>query len=159
MAIHINIDIKRPRSEVFEYISDVGRAPAWHHAIQEVEKLTGGDNRTGATYRVTRDLPGGRVENRVSVTEYEPERVFTIESQPGRRPFAYRFRLEPTAKGTRLAFDASRGGLDLERSPALPTALASALFQRRMAESLRRPSARARARLRRSAAPHAARIT
>jgi len=138
MAVHLNIDIKRPSDEVFDYISDVGRAPAWHHAIQEVEKLTGGDNRTGATYRITRQLPGGRVENRVSVTEFEPARVFTIESQPGPRPFAYRFRLEPTRRGTRLALDASRDGLDLERPPTMPPALASALFQRRMAESLRR---------------------
>lgn len=138
MAVHLNIDIKRSSEEVFAYISDVGRAPTWHHAIQQVEKLTGGDNRTGATYRVTRQLPGGRVENRVSVTEFEPARVFTIESQPGPRPFAYRFRLQRTKRGTRLALDASRDGLDLERPPAVPPALASALFQRRMAESLRR---------------------
>jgi len=138
MAIHLNIDIKRPSDEVFAFITDVGRAPSWHHAIREVEKLTGGDNRTGATYRVTRELAGGRVENRVSVTEFEPERVFTIESQPGPSPFAYRFRLAPTRTGTRLALDASRDGLALERPPAVPPALASALFQRRMAESLRR---------------------
>jgi len=138
MAIHLSVTIRRPSDEVFAYISDLGRLARWHHAIESVEKVTGGDNRTGATYRVTRSLPGGRYENRVSVTEFDPETRFTIESQPGPKPFAYRFRLAPTSRGTRVDVDASRDGVDLERAPSVPPALASALFQRRMAESLRR---------------------
>ena len=54
-------DWATPDDDVFAFITDVGRAPSWHHAIREVEKLTGGDNRTGATYRVTRELAGGRI--------------------------------------------------------------------------------------------------
>ncbi len=138
MAVHLSIEIRRPCDEVFDYVSDLCRTPKWHHAIESVEKVTDGDNRTGATYRVTRSLPAGPVENRVSVTEFEPEKRFTIESQPGPAPFAYRFRLLATEHGTRLDVDASRGGLDLDRAPAVPPPLASALFQRRLAESLRR---------------------
>ena len=138
MAIHLTVNIRRPSGEVFDYISDLGRLSTWHHAIESVEKLTGGDNRTGATYRVKRTLPTGHIENRVSVTEFEPAKRFTIESQPGPKPFAYRFRLASTPQGTRVDVDASRDGLDLDRAPTVPPALASALFQRRMAESLRR---------------------
>ncbi len=138
MAIHLSIEIRRPSRVVFAYISDPARLPQWHHAIDSVEKITGGDNRTGATYRVARTLPAGHVENRVSVTEFDPERRFTIESQPGPSPFAYRFRLAPTQQGTRVDVDASRDGVELDRPPTIPPALASALFQRRMADSLRR---------------------
>lgn len=138
MAIHLRIEIHRPSQEVFAYISDPARLPRWHHAIESVEKVTGGDNRTGATYRVERSLPAGHVENRVSVTEFDPERRFTIESQPGPNPFAYRFRLAPTRQGTRVDVDASRDGVDLDRPRGVPPVLASALFQRRMADSLRR---------------------
>jgi len=138
MAIHLTVIIRRPSDEVFDYISDLERLSTWHHAIDSVEKVTGGDNRTGATYRMKRTLPTGHVENRVSVTEFVPSKRFTIESQPGPMPFAYRFRLAPTPQGTRVDVDASRDGLDLDRTPTMPPALASALFQRRMAESLRR---------------------
>jgi uncharacterized membrane protein len=138
MAVHLTVIIRRPSDEVFDYISDLERLSTWHHAIDSVEKITGGDNRTGATYRMKRTLPAGHVENRVSVTEFDPAKRFTIESQPGPKPFAYRFRLAPAPQGTRVDVDASRDGLDLDRAPAVPPALASALFQRRMAESLRR---------------------
>lgn len=91
-TFHIETTIDRPRGDVFAVIADPTAMPDWYEAVQEVTMTSTGPTTTGATYVVTRSLPGGKVDNTVEITEYEANRRVTLEP---RRPHAVPVPLHP----------------------------------------------------------------
>ena len=79
--------------------------PLVRPAIERVEITAGVATGAGTRFEIVRSLPGGRAINEVKITEYEPSRRITMESQEGPTPFRYRYTLEPSADGTRLRLD------------------------------------------------------
>ena len=136
-SFKLDIQIDRDAGTVFGVLSDVRVMPLWYEAVKEVVPLTPVQTGLGARYAIKRTLPGGPVENEVAVTEYEQDRVFTIESMHGPTPFRYRYALEPAAQQTRLVLDGRITGEGLPGPLAHIDALATQLFKRGMAENLR----------------------
>lgn len=129
--------VERPVGEVFAFLADSENTPHWYEAVVHAEKLTAGPVRRGTVYRLVRKLPQGRVENRVEVSELEPDRRVTLRSLEGPTPFTYRTTLEPHAGGTRLTLEGTISGRGLAGPAALLAPLASRFFERGMAENLR----------------------
>lgn len=134
----IAIDIARDTHEVFAYVSDVTTMPLWYEAVQDVRSLSSAATRVDARYEITRDLPGGRFQTEIVVSEYETDRVFTVESLSGPTPFRYRYRFEPDGGATRLHLDGEITGAGLPGPIARIDTLATQAFKRGMRDNLQR---------------------
>jgi uncharacterized protein YndB with AHSA1/START domain len=108
-----SVRIERPAEEVFDYVSDPTMYPRWNSAVQSVRETSPGADGLGATYRMERDLPGGRAENDLEVVEVNPPSLFVIRTTSGPTPFTYRYVLadEQGATLLELAAEVELGGL------------------------------------------------
>lgn len=131
------ITIDRPVDAVFAFLADSANMPRWYEAVQRVDTLTPGPLRAGTLHRMARRLPHGTVENVVEASEVVPHERLTLRSVAGPTPFQYRYSLEPTRNGTRLALEGAITGQGLEGPAGLLAPLAPTLFKRGMAENLR----------------------
>jgi carbon monoxide dehydrogenase subunit G len=90
------VEIGRPREEVFAYLSDPVNMPEWQSGVSEVRKA---DERH---FREVRHVLGREVPSEVEVTVLDPPRRFDLAVRSG--PFAVdvSHTLETAAGGTRL---------------------------------------------------------
>lgn len=79
MSVHIN----RPVAEVFEYLTDPARTPAWNATIEEA---TASETplRVGTRVRTRMRMLGRTIEGTYEVVEYEPNKRFAWK---GEEPF------------------------------------------------------------------------
>jgi uncharacterized protein YndB with AHSA1/START domain len=94
------VRIQRPIEEVFEYVSDPCNFPSWNSAVQSVRRTAPGKPTTAATYLMERELPGGRVENELTIDSWKHPREFTIRTTSGPTPFTYRYLFSEEGGGT-----------------------------------------------------------
>jgi uncharacterized protein YndB with AHSA1/START domain len=132
----LDVTINRPPADVFAVVGDPHTMPRWYDAVQHVADESTGPSRVGSRYRVIRALPNGRAENEVEVTEYEPNRLLTLESRAGPTPFRYRYELAPTPEGTHLVLAGEISAEGLVRGGAPFDAMATRLFKRGMRHNL-----------------------
>jgi len=113
MNFETSVLIERPVEEVFDYVSDPITFPSWNSAVRSVERTSAGADGIGATYRMERDLPGGRAENALEVVDAQRPTLFVIRTTSGPTPFLYRYVLAPEGSATQLALAAEveLGGL------------------------------------------------
>lgn len=102
VRIEFSVDVNRPPSEVFAYITDADRLPEWQSGA--VEAQWQGEKARGARIREVRKFLGRRMETELEVTEYEPDRRFGLRVVSGPVPFSVTQVLEPRDGGTRLSF-------------------------------------------------------
>jgi uncharacterized protein YndB with AHSA1/START domain len=95
-----SVRIARPIDEVFAYVSDPTRFPAWNSAVRSVRETS------PSTYAMERDLPTGRVHNDLEVVALDPPAEFAIRTTSGPTPFFYRYRFSREGAGTLLELDA-----------------------------------------------------
>jgi len=96
------IDVDRPPSEVFAYITDTDRVSEWQSSA--VEARWQGEKAQGTRIREVRKFLGRRMETELEVTEYEPDRRFGLRAVSGPVPYSVTQVLEPRNGGTRLMF-------------------------------------------------------
>ena len=106
MNFTTSVRIERPAADVFDYVSNPINFPHWNSAVQLVRETSPGDDGVGATYMMERELPGGRAENGLEVTERERPTAFTIRTTSGPTPFLYRYRLSDEGAATLIELDA-----------------------------------------------------
>lgn len=102
VRIEFSVDVNRPPSEVFAYLTDADRLPEWQSGA--VEAQWEGEKARGAHIREVRKFLGRRMETKLEVTEYEPDRRFALRAVSGPVPFSVTQVLEPRDGGTRLSF-------------------------------------------------------
>jgi uncharacterized protein YndB with AHSA1/START domain len=102
VRIEHEIVVNRPPSEVFEYVTSADKLPEWQDGVLEAWKQTEGPVRKGTTFTEVRKFLGRRMESSVEVTDFEPERLFTLKSASGPVPFTVEQRFEPLDGGTRI---------------------------------------------------------
>jgi uncharacterized membrane protein len=95
------VEIARPVSEVFAYVTDMARLPEWQ-ATAISGRLESERMEKGARIVEVRKLLGRQLESAMDVTEYEPERQFAVEVTDG--PVRYRANqtFESADGGTRV---------------------------------------------------------
>jgi len=131
------ITIGRPVNDVYRFLADSTNTPTWYDAVQHVTKLSDGPVEEGTTYRMTRRLPQGPVDNLVEVSELEPFRRVTLRSLHGPTPFTYRYTLEADPDGdTHLTLEGSITGEGLQGPAVLLAPLANRIFRNGMEKNL-----------------------
>ena len=132
----IDVHINQPPDEVFAELTDVGDTPRWYSAVQSAERLDEGPVKLASRFRFRRQLAGTTAYNDVSVSEFEPNRVFALSSQSGPTPFTYRYVLEPAGDGTLLRLEGKISGEGLTGPLAMLKPLAETFFRRGMVTNL-----------------------
>ena len=94
-----SIEIARPVEDVFEYVSDITKGSEWDSAVLKITKLSEGEVRKGATYRMTRELPGGEAENILEVVELVPNHEMALQTTSGLLRSCIVICLSPSAMG------------------------------------------------------------
>jgi uncharacterized protein YndB with AHSA1/START domain len=100
------IDVARPVSEVFGYVTDPTNLHEWQ-GIAEVEQLTEGPVREGTRFREVHERMGRRLESVTEVTAFEPDRHFAISLVEGPVPIDGDWRFALADGGTRIEFAAN----------------------------------------------------
>ncbi len=95
----IQVDIRRPPREVFEFLVDFENIPKWNYYVIDVKKRSGGPVGLGTVFHQIRKTD----EQDYEITDLVPSRSVQVTTTPGSSPvFTMRYELEPTAIGTRL---------------------------------------------------------
>ncbi|HUB98430.1 MAG TPA: SRPBCC family protein [Solirubrobacterales bacterium] len=102
----IETEIERPVAEVFAYVTDPDKLADWQTNTVSAEIEGGSPLGLGTRLREVHRGPGGKeLASLVEVSEYEPERRFSLDVIEGALPVDARIGFEPTAAGTRIAFN------------------------------------------------------
>jgi len=124
VRFELSVDIDRPLHEVWEYLTDPERVPEWQSSAQSSHQVSDGPMRVGTRLRDERRFMGRRATSDVEVSEYEPERLFTLHGLSGPVRFTVRHRLSENGSGTRLDVDAEAdpGGIGRFMRPVIERA-------------------------------------
>jgi uncharacterized protein YndB with AHSA1/START domain len=95
------VKIDRPVEQVFSFLADLENVPRWNYAIEETRKATPGPVGVGTEYRQVRSLPR-RSEERLEVTELEPDRRLVVAGTLGPFPATVSYELDASGGGTRV---------------------------------------------------------
>jgi uncharacterized protein YndB with AHSA1/START domain len=107
-----HVTIRRPVSEVFEFIADGENGPKWRPGILDIAHVSGSG--AGATFKQGVKGPGGRrIAADYRVTAYEPNSRLAFEAIAGPVRPTGEYVLEEADGGTRLTFalEAELGGI------------------------------------------------
>jgi uncharacterized protein YndB with AHSA1/START domain len=138
------VDIARPPDEVFAFMTDPSKLPAWQDA-EEVQQLTDGPVRAGTRFREIHKAMGRRRVELTEVIQCDPGRVFHIrvlEGPPvdGRWEFAANPRGGTRLTLTPMAHLPGRAHVANGAVEAM-TALVFRRYHRRLRRALEQPGA------------------
>jgi uncharacterized protein YndB with AHSA1/START domain len=102
IRFEFSVNIDRPASEVFAYLTDPANLPEWQSSA--IEAHWEGEKAKGGRVKEVRKFLGRRMESELEVTEYEPDRRFGLKVLTGPVPFSVHHRLEARNGGTTLTF-------------------------------------------------------
>jgi carbon monoxide dehydrogenase subunit G len=119
-----SVEIARPVHEVWEYLTDPERVPEWQSSAVSSHQVTDGPMDVGTRLADERRFVGRRARSEVEVTEFDPERLFTLHGLSGPVRFTVRHRLSESSGGTRLEVEAEAdpGGLGRLMRPVIERA-------------------------------------
>ncbi|MFB9973804.1 hypothetical protein FPQ10_05045 [Allobacillus sp. SKP2-8] len=103
MAIQLETVIEAPIEQVFDVASNYRYTEKMNH-IEDVEIITDGPVGLNTGIKETRNIRGFKVENILKVTEFEPNKRFTIESQQHQLFLTYTYLFTEVEKGTKVEF-------------------------------------------------------
>jgi uncharacterized protein YndB with AHSA1/START domain len=133
MRIEYTVVIDRPPADVFGYLTDVKRLPEWQASAIEVRHE--GSMAVGTQIREVRNFLGRRAESTLEVTEYEPDRKFSLRVVSGPLPFEVRHTLTPENGGTRLDWV---GEAETSRYPRIAVRMVARTAERQFTSDLER---------------------
>ena len=96
--------IDRPAEEVWAFVTDLHNSPNWTRSGSELRQTSPGALQVGATVESVRRIAGREIKSQyVVVTEYEPNRLLSVETMvPLLGRFSQRLVFESVADGTQL---------------------------------------------------------
>ena len=106
VRFELSVEIAKPVHEVWEYLIDPDNVPEWQASALSSHQISDGAMRVGTHLQDERRFLGRRALSEVEVTEFEPERLFTLHGISGPVRFTVRHRLEETSEGTHLKIEA-----------------------------------------------------
>ena len=106
VRFELSIDIDRPVHEVWEYLTEPENVPEWQSSAVSSHQVSAGPIGVGARLQDERRFLGKRATSDVEVSEFEPERLFTLHGLSGPVRFTVRHRLSQNGSGTRLDVEA-----------------------------------------------------
>jgi carbon monoxide dehydrogenase subunit G len=120
----LSIEIDRPVHEVWEYLIEPENVPEWQSSAVSSHQVSEGPIGLGARLRDERRFMGRRANSDVEVSEFEPERLFTLHGLSGPVRFTVRHRLSENGTGTKLDVEAEAdpGGIGRLMRPVIERA-------------------------------------
>jgi carbon monoxide dehydrogenase subunit G len=106
VRFELSLEIARPMHEVWAYLTDPERVPEWQSSAESSHQVSDGPMGVGTRLRDERRFMGRRATSDVEVSEYEPERLFTLHGLSGPVRFTVRHRFSANGAGTRLDIEA-----------------------------------------------------
>jgi uncharacterized protein YndB with AHSA1/START domain len=100
--VRTEIDINRPREEVFAFAADPANATAWYKNIKAVEWETPPPAVVGSRLRFRARFLGRTLEYTYEVREIEPGHRFVMATAQGPFPMQTIYTWEDTADGTKM---------------------------------------------------------
>jgi uncharacterized membrane protein len=97
-----SITIDRPVEEVFAVLSNPEITPTWSSLAVEETVTSTGPIGVGTTYRAVGVVFGRRVVNENEVTEFEPNRMWTVRVLTGPMRTGASMAFEPVERGTHI---------------------------------------------------------
>ena len=94
--------VNAPLTEVFRVYSDFGNAAARVEGIENIEILTDGPIGTGTRFRETRIMFGRESNEEMEITEFEPNKKYTVEAFSCGAQFKTVFRFQPNGNTTNV---------------------------------------------------------
>jgi hypothetical protein len=136
-AFRLHVEIHCAPTDAYAFVADARTMPRWYDAVERVVELTPATPTHAGTYRVTRSLPGGRVDN---VVEVEPMggRAVRYESREGATPFRYVYAIDAVGDGTRITLDGDISSAGLPGPLARLDGVATHAFEHGMQRNLER---------------------
>jgi carbon monoxide dehydrogenase subunit G len=124
VSFELTVEIDRPVHEVWEYLIEPENVPKWQSSAVSSHKVSEGPIGVGTMLQDERRFLGRRATSKVEVSEFEPERLFTLHGLSGPVRFTVRHRLSESDSGTRLdvAAEADPGGLGRFMRPMIERA-------------------------------------
>lgn len=105
MLIDVEVTVKRPVHDVFEYWSNLENGTEWAAPIVERRKTTPGPVDVGTRFHAIDRFPGKDLEFDVEVVAFERDRLMAVEVSPPMNG-SWEATFEPTDDGTRMALHA-----------------------------------------------------
>jgi uncharacterized protein YndB with AHSA1/START domain len=102
MNIEKSVVINRPVEEVFAYVAKGDNWSEWATELVESRETSEGPVGVGTTYTHVAQMLGRRIENGYEVTEYEPNRKFSMKSTSGPVPADVSLTVDSADGGARL---------------------------------------------------------
>lgn len=96
ITVNVAIQVDRPASEVFAYLSDFEKNPTWQRGMKACTFTSDPPLRVGSTYDQVAEFLGRTVESHFEVLEYEPGRLVTAQSTSGTFPITFTRRVTST---------------------------------------------------------------
>ena len=120
----LSIEIDRPVHDVWEYLIEPENVPEWQSSAVSSHQVSEGPIALGARLRDERRFMGRRATSDVEVSEFEPERLFTLHGLSGPVRFTVRHRLSENGAGTKLDVEAEAdpGGIGRFMRPVIERA-------------------------------------
>ena len=103
LKIETSTVINRPVEEVFAVVSNPDNYVKWSPGLVEVKRISEGPVGVGTTWRLVRQVLGQRLEGDLEITEYEPNRNFTLDSKSRPFPGKARWTCDAIEGGTRVS--------------------------------------------------------
>jgi carbon monoxide dehydrogenase subunit G len=124
VRFELSVDIARPLHEVWEYLIEPSNVPEWQTSAASSHQISDGPMGVGTHLVDERRFLGRRAKSEVEVTEFEPERLFTLHGISGPVRFTVRHLLEERAEGTHLQIEAEAdpGGIGRLMRPVVERA-------------------------------------
>ena len=122
MKTEIDLTVRRPAEEVWDYFMDLNKVPEWSSAVLEARQEDEGPPRVGARVMHRVKMMGRTREVLYRVTEYEPARRLGMETVSGPMPMTLDMHLRPDGNVTRV-------NVHIEARPGGPLKLAQPLIQ------------------------------
>jgi uncharacterized protein YndB with AHSA1/START domain len=101
-GVHLSVRINAPVEKVWDFLSDIRRAPEWVTVMEELLEVSDDPIRQGTVYRERSRIGPGRSETTWTITRLEPPSVQVHEcASPGMRA-TLTMRVEPDGSAARL---------------------------------------------------------
>lgn len=99
-----SINIQRPVTEVFEYLSNPDNVTNWSSNILEYKLVSGKADEVGAVLSLTARAAGVRLDGTEELTEYEPNKRMGFRSKESKIDYTRELDFDGTDSGTRVRF-------------------------------------------------------
>ena len=90
-----SIDIEASVEAVFDYISTGENLYEWDSSVKSIKRLSDVLKGLGTKYIMMRELPQGKVFNKLEVIEFKPNQEFKIKTTSGTTPFTHDYIFNP----------------------------------------------------------------